>query len=101
VDVDVRKGSIGCDVWVVGVLGSPRDDVSQKFPKFVFGSFFQSFGDSPSGEFLGGLGLGDGWYPFLFIKTGLGCAFVLLHTLLHQEVTQCCSTSLIRVKNMM
>jgi hypothetical protein len=59
VDVEVRKGSIGCDVWVVGVLGSPRDDVSQKFPKFVFGSFFRSFGDSPSGEFLGGLGLGD------------------------------------------
>jgi hypothetical protein len=38
VDVEVRKGSIRCDVWVVGVLGSPReDDVSRKFPKFVWG----------------------------------------------------------------
>jgi hypothetical protein len=37
VDVEVRKGSIRCDVWVVGVLGSPReDDVSR------LGSFFQS-----------------------------------------------------------
>jgi hypothetical protein len=44
------KGSIVCDVWVVGVLCSPRDDVSRKFPKFVFGSFFLSFGVSPSGK---------------------------------------------------
>ena len=45
------RSVVSCDVWVVGVLGSPRDDVSRKFPKFVFGSFFQSFGVSPSGEF--------------------------------------------------
>jgi hypothetical protein len=58
VDVEVRKGSVGCDVWVVGVLGSPRDDGSRMFPKFVFGSFFQSFGVSLSGDyFLGGLGM--------------------------------------------
>jgi hypothetical protein len=71
VDVEVRKGSIGCDVWVVGVLGSPRDDVSRKFPKFVFGSFFQSFGVSPSGKFLGGLmGLGMDGTRFFSSKRG-------------------------------
>jgi hypothetical protein len=42
VDLEVRKGSNGRDVRIVGVLGSPREDVLRKFPKFVFGSFFQS-----------------------------------------------------------
>ena len=67
--VEVRTGSICCDVWVVVGLSL---DVSRMFPKFVLGSFVESFGVSPSGELLGLVG--DGRYPFLFIKMGLGCA---------------------------
>jgi hypothetical protein len=63
-------------VWVVGCgcLGlAERHDVSQKFPKFVFGSFFQSFGDSPSGEFLGGALGAWGWMvPVSFHQNGVG-----------------------------
>jgi hypothetical protein len=49
---------------VCGLLVPPRspiDDVSQMFPKFVFGSFIESFGVSPSGELLG---LGEGGTRF-------------------------------------
>jgi hypothetical protein len=48
------------NAWVVGASPprSPMDDVSRMFPKFVFGSFVESFGVSPSGELL--LGLGEG-----------------------------------------
>jgi hypothetical protein len=69
--VEVCTGSICCDVWVVGwVSRSPIDDVSRNFPKFVIGSFFESFGVSPSGELLG---FGEGRYPLFHIKTGGGC----------------------------
>jgi hypothetical protein len=50
------------------------DDVSRMFPKFVFGSFVESFGVSPSGELLGLLGGGRylwyGRYPVLSSKRG-------------------------------
>jgi hypothetical protein len=45
------------------------------FRNSFFGSFFESFGVSPSGEFLPGLGMK---YPFLFIKTGWGCALLVV-----------------------
>jgi hypothetical protein len=45
------------NVWVVGASSLAEDDVSRMFPKFVFGSFVESFGVSPSGELLG---LGEG-----------------------------------------
>ena len=62
--VEVRTGSICCDVWVV--LGLSLD-VSRMFPKFVSGSFVESFSVSPSDELLG---LGE--YPLFHIKTGVG-----------------------------
>jgi hypothetical protein len=73
-DVEVRRGSIGCHVWVVGVLWACKYMMFRGcFRNSFFGSFFESFGVSPSGEFLRGLGMK---YPFLFIKTGCGCALV-------------------------
>jgi hypothetical protein len=74
---------VGCGC----VSRSLVDDVSRKFPKFVFGSFFESFGVSPSGELLG-LGIW-GWTRWkvctLFFSAKRGA-------------TLCCSVSLIRAK---
>jgi hypothetical protein len=60
----------------------PVDDVSRKFPKFVFGSFFESFGVSPSGELLG-LGIwGWGWKVctlFFSAKWGGTARSMVLH----------------------
>jgi hypothetical protein len=55
---------------VVGASSLVEDDVSRMFLKFVFGSFVESFGVSPSGELLG---LRDREVPASLIKTGLGC----------------------------
>jgi hypothetical protein len=52
-DVEVRRGSIGCHAWVVGVLGSPIHVMFRGcFRNSFFGSFFESFSVSPSGQFL-------------------------------------------------
>jgi hypothetical protein len=75
-------------VWVEGVKGSPISDVSRMFLKFVFGSFFESFGVNPSGELFGAWG----WkVPVSFHPNGMG---------LRVSVTLyvCCSVSLILVK---
>jgi hypothetical protein len=58
-----------CGLWV-----SPSqidDDVSRMFLKFVFGSFLESFGVSPSGECE--LLLGREGTRFFIKKTGSGC----------------------------
>ena len=50
---------------------SPIDDVSRMFPKFVLGSFVESFGVSLSGELLG---LGEGGTRFSHQnRVGLYC----------------------------
>jgi hypothetical protein len=72
-NLDLRDTPVFLELQMCGCVSCwPIDDVSQKFPKFVFGSLFDSFGVSPSGELLGLVG--DGRYPFLFIKTGWGFA---------------------------
>jgi hypothetical protein len=59
-DVEVRRGSIGCHAWVVGVLWACKYMMFRGcFRNSFFGSFFESFGVSPSGEFLRGLGMKD------------------------------------------
>jgi hypothetical protein len=51
-----RLSCVGC--WCLGLANTC---VSRMFPKFVFGSFVESFGISPSGELLG---LGEGGTHF-------------------------------------
>jgi hypothetical protein len=45
------RAVVMCGLWWVSC--SPIDDVWRMFPKFVTGSFVDSFSVSPSGELLG------------------------------------------------
>jgi hypothetical protein len=57
-DVEVRRGSIGCHAWRGLLVSWARKYMMFRgcFRNSFFGSFFESFGVSPSGEFLRGLG---------------------------------------------